>query len=73
MPTAKEMFELMGFNIIKSVENEIIYQHRRSETSFVFYQDLMLYECIDPNDDRLISIQEHLAIHQQMKELGWIE
>lgn len=69
---AKKMFYLMGFVYRVSPDGDIIYSHRRCETEFWFYLEEKTFECIDI-DNRAISIQEHLAVHKQMKELGWIE
>lgn len=70
--TAKEMFEEIGYEIIQSDENKINY----SNGNFYIEFDLKYreYMSCSYNDDLLpITLEEHKAITQQMKELGWLD
>ena len=72
---AKEMFENSGYKIREENEDALIYERNgvyvvfeiknKVQDSFEWYhgQKLVVYN----------TISTHLSIHQQMKELGWIE
>lgn len=71
MKTAKEMFEALGYECRKS-ENAIQYLSEcGKEITFVFelHRFYKQRNFISLN----IDIDEFKAIHQQMKELGWLE
>ena len=64
--TAKEMFEKLQYEC-KVIDNFITYENKTGWISF------NLKEKHHGHEDRQgISVEEHIAIHQQMKELGWI-
>jgi hypothetical protein len=81
--TAKEMFEALGWKLVDSPEDyrdEIIYYTKKqgnAEYDLDFYLDDKTYYSYGTvkgqNINCPLSIDEHLAITQQMKELGWIE
>lgn len=72
--TAKEMFEELGYEQVlyqdgNQISYEIDSENSESINYFIFYKkekkvDVALY---------VLSPQHVKAIHQQMKELGWIE
>lgn len=71
MKTAKEMFEALGYECRKS-ENAIQYLSEcGKEITFIFelHRFYKQRNFISLN----IDIDEFKAIHQQMKELGWLE
>lgn len=74
--TAKELFETLGYKLDPKVrsgsrlvyikdDNNII-DFRMKEKSYSKFGASTL-----PPDD--ISVEEHMVIHQQMKELGWLD
>ena len=73
--TAKEMFEKLGYKQEKDIrELQIRYVNKHQKIVF----DLMCkqYWTTNLNDEEemwAFLIEEHLAVHQRMKELGWIE
>ena len=69
MMNAKEMFEELGYEIGET--DEIIVEYWKNEKNVCFWlvlKDINLFGNI-----ATVSIELHNAIHQQMKELGWIE
>lgn len=76
MPTAKEMFESLGYKLDQkklvvsrltyTKDDDNIIGFRLKEKSYSKFGASTL-----PPDD--ISIEEHMAIHKQMKELGWLD
>ena len=81
--TAKEMFEALGWELVSTREdyrNGILY-YTKTQGSAVydldFYLDDKTYFAYGTvkgqNINCPLSIDEHLAITQQMKELGWID
>lgn len=76
--TAKEMFEALGYHLhindrlevcydkfCDSVHEQITFWLKNREYNSCFFDG----EEIDIRD---ITLEEHKAIHQQLKELGWI-
>ena len=76
MSGAKETFEKLGYRLdsknknvsrlIYTKDDENIIDFRLKEKSYSKFGANTL-----PPDD--ITIEEHIAIHQQMKELGWLD
>ena len=79
--TAKEMFEELEYKQSHNEDNSVIwYEHNNVDLTFEFRQSSnRVYQIYAPklnedDDDTLnFSVRLHLAITQQMKELGWIE
>ena len=76
MSKADKMFEELGY--IKSTTgrvDEIVYLHRLRKTNLQIVFDTDNREYYSQQNDNLvtITIKEHLAINEKMKELGWIE
>ena len=73
--TAKEMFEKLGFN--KYIDSDFYLSYKRATDGYDISINKINGEIIITSDigyDRyFISNQLHVAITQQMKELGWIE
>ena len=77
--SAKEIFEELGY---KQIDDNhpyfIILENIEDNQQLVFntmFKKIFIHT-FNANDDNVrsvISIKLHLAIHQQMKELGWIE
>jgi hypothetical protein len=64
---ADEMFKELG---LKKYEEEK-YIHYKNETITInFFKDIPRYFISNYHS---ISLKLHLAIHEKMKELGWIE
>ena len=74
--TAKEMFEKLSFKQIEEDEyslkyysNEIYYDvtvyFNKEKQSYIVTYNIEI--------PRSITLELHKAIHQQMKELGWLE
>ena len=90
MRTAKEMFEELGYKLLKTNneyiprkswnyhENHITYYRSSFEKVIKFIPNMKFYMTIEfgCNDDmdreHTLNIKLHQAIHQQMKELGWL-
>lgn len=81
--TAKEMFKVLGWKLGKLKDDEkdyIVYYQKKdgsAEYDLDFYlEDKSYYSygyAKGYNINCPLSVDEHKAIHQQMKELGWIE
>ena len=73
--TAKEMFEILKYK--RYEENDRIVYILNDIDTIVFYLDKEHYICyihgFTGSNPSFIFSQKHNAIHQQMKELGWIE
>jgi hypothetical protein len=73
MKTAKEMFEELGYEPTKTIID--VFGYTKKGVCFIwFYTQTKQYRCRDLiYDGMTLSIEEHKAIHQQMKELGWLD
>ena len=75
MSKADKMFEELGYNKYTTdwVE-EIVYLHRLLKTKLQIVFDTYNREYHSQQNYNLVTItvKEHLAIHEKMKELGWI-
>ena len=86
--TAKEMFEELGYKIAVNDEDVIIYHHygKGNDTREIFFRLKHTYTYNEnigygaklsydsgSSYPLTITINEHLAIHQQLKELGWLD
>ena len=71
------MFEKLGFELAKDFDFNYIYTgNERKDDLRLVYFDLKNreYKMLTHYDNGVdINLQLHLAITQQMKELGWIE
>ena len=78
---AKEMFEKLGYEICK--EDDCILEHKRENdkywTNYVTFAKFRNYYIVTSRNKlyneipSLILPNVHQAIHQQMKELGWLD
>ena len=70
---AKEMFEEVGYELERN--NDCYLQFKRNDEMLIFAKEYKEYWVEDYRDGIAVSIraQEHQAITQQMKELGWIK
>jgi len=79
---AKDQFEKLGY---KLEETEYLFNYKKP-VNFYGYKEILIskvdnthlfrnryFEGRQPESVGIIEIEEHLAIHQQMIELGWIE
>ena len=77
--TAKDMFEALGWILVYKKHTDFLYSKRIGAALYdlVFYLDDKTYEVYDTakghDTNYQLNAQEHLAITQQMKELGWLE
>lgn len=73
------MFEVLGWQLVYKKHTDFFYSKRIGSALYdlVFYLDDKTYEVYGTAKGHDINYplnaQEHLAITQQMKELGWIE
>lgn len=68
--SAKEMFEKQGYICCKKYENGDLNYYTPCENHYVYFDVHMKYCDIG---DSNIDVRLHKAIHQQMKELGWLD
>lgn len=75
MKKAKDMFEEIGYEriLIDNYNDSKAIEYTDGYTSFLFVVDKEAYYASCDNDVVWIEMEEHQAIHQQMKELGWIK
>lgn len=76
MSKADNMFKELGY--VKSETddiNSIVYEYKVRKVSFEIIFDKFNKEYCSQQYEELVTItpKEHLAIHEKMKELGWIE
>ena len=70
---AREMFEQLGYKKLNTTTWNITYA-KMSDAVIRFYVDNGSYYKRDMFNSSLgISVKEHKAIHQQLKELGWLD
>ena len=80
---AQEMFEALGWELVELKEDEkddiLCYQKKQGSATYdlVFYLEDKTYYSYGYVHGREIncplSLDEHLAITQQIKELGWLK
>lgn len=72
--TAQEMFENLGYK--KTYDKSTIVDFEKGHKRIRFYK---CFQSIQVNVDYILNVndldvtKEHNAIHQQMKELGWLD
>ena len=77
--TAKEMFKNLGYYLYRNGDLELSYRKCCDglEEIFTFWLNTKEYNSIfcdrEEIDIRDITFEEHKAIHQQCKELGWLD
>ncbi|MDL2276362.1 NUDIX hydrolase [Breznakia sp. OttesenSCG-928-G09] len=77
MKTAREMFEELGYKLTES-DSSLCYEFRKFRIEFDFnFKEYTFYEFDKeyPTLQEVVSVdvKEHKAIHQQLKELGWLD
>lgn len=72
MLTAKEMFEALGFKLEQPYSHLLHYKNDIYRIGFNLSTRVYFADMIDKTAIG-ISTQEHIAITQQMRELGWIK
>lgn len=76
---AKEMFDGMLYRVITDDVGSLVYitdddeEYIRFHKTNKFVERFMIAEVSGRKLGLPIGVELHLAIHQQMKELGWIE
>jgi hypothetical protein len=80
---AKEMFEKLGYKYYGIVKDDMLFYKKGKEVGIVFYLTSLEYfvgkplECLNDGYEQgelhSVALEEHKAIHQQMKELGWLK
>lgn len=76
---AKEMFEKLGYHLRLSDSSTLMYSDNCDSCyeEIIFYLNNKTYSSIffdeEEIDNRYITIEEHKAITQQLKELGWLD
>lgn len=75
--SAKEMFESLGYkysrNYIKYYGDEVIEYYKTEGVKFVFLMKEHEFYGEYYEEPKNITVDEFKAIHQQLKEIGWIE
>ena len=75
MKTAKEMFEELGYEQTKN-HYSIEYYKEKIEWGWkrvYFWIDEKTFYADENYESMNIDVQTYKAIHQQMKELGWLD
>lgn len=74
MKTAREMFEELGYKKLERLDFNHHIGYEKGRNYIWFHIPTKTYISNDSyNYKRDITLEEHKAIHQQLKELGWIE
>ena len=79
MKTAKEMFEKLGYTLIRDNQHYVEYHFENElwceEKEIIFDKDKKTYsfEYKDSRWDTSVDVETLKAITQQMKELGWLD
>ena len=77
MPTAKEMFEELGYEFVAWHRGINYYKTTcdlyEIEYRIQFFDDIKTFACFKNDYGMQIDIPTFQAIHQQMKELGWLD
>lgn len=73
MPTAKEMFEELGYEKLNTSDSAIGYQKGYDNYIWFYLGSQKYISNTGFNYKRGISLDEHKAIHQQLKELRWLD
>ena len=68
---AKEMFEELGYEFLP--RTGYLLRYKSKDYFLTFWIEEKKYIKNDYNCEYAINIKEHQAIHQQMKELGWLD
>ena len=76
--TAREMFEMLGYILIRNDEYYIDYYRRSimyyTDKTIIFDKENRTYKVVgDSRFCQYVDVYEFQAIHQQMIELGWID
>ena len=70
---AKEMFDSLGYELIVKDVGFIVYEYSTSPTvKITFYMEDMVYVVDSHGLGTPVTKYEHLAIHKQLLELGWL-
>lgn len=73
MMTAREMFKSLGYERSKYYDrNQIIKYNNEEEGQIVFWVKEQEFSASEYGEPKSITVDEFKAIHQQLKELGWI-
>ena len=71
--TAREMFKKLGYKYNKYRDrNQMIEYRKEDSTSVLFWIKERVFSVSEYCETKDITVDEFKAIHQQMKELGWI-
>jgi hypothetical protein len=74
--TAQTMFEELGYDYENDIKNERIIYKWKDSLEIIFSlkeKEVWLERIGDTSGEYILEIKEHLAIHQKLIELGWIE
>ena len=67
---AREMFKKIGYKIIT---NDYLIITYKKDCEIDFYKGSKTYGKWFNGNGESVLLQEHKAIHQQLKELGWLD
>ena len=73
MSKADKMFKKLGYELFVDKNDFKIYRHCEVNLDISF--ELNFKQFLKLWNDRMspITVDEHLAIHEKMKELGWLD
>lgn len=74
--TADSMFEKLGYEKDNDIKNERIIYKWEDSLEIIFSlkeKEVWLERIGDTSGEYILEINEHLAIHQKMIEMGWVE
>ena len=72
--TAREMFKSLGYERSKYYDrNQIIKYNNEEEGQIVFWVKEQEFSASEYGEPKSITVDEFKAIHQQLKELGWLD
>ena len=72
--TAREMFKSLGYERSKYYDrNQIIEYNNEEEGQIVFWVKEQEFSASEYGEPKSITVDEFKAIHQQLKELGWLD
>lgn len=66
------MFKSLGYEYCKYYDRDKIIQYYNEEVQFLFWIKEQEFSVSEYGELKNITVDEFKAIHQQMKELGWI-
>lgn len=82
MKTAKEMFEELGYEMVKQGKNRLVYIYEDKIQHIMFDLKYKTIDCYEKGHDSdgfntifpmTVCVKELQAINKQVEELGWLD